>query len=99
MAGLHDPLPTLRRYPRGCRRTARGRCGSLFLHRSGLSPPTPCQSPGALPQFLLLFSNASWVDLICSAGVTGSAESSFLRGTDPVIATVMMAGLMILLPV
>src|SRR3954447_1561283 len=54
MAGLHDPLPTLRRYPRGCRRTARGRCGSLFLHRSGLSPPTPCQSPGALPRFLLL---------------------------------------------
>jgi hypothetical protein len=47
----------------------------------------------------LLFSNASWVDLICSAGVTGSAELSFLRGTDPVIATVMMAGLMILLPV
>ena len=54
MAGLHDPLPTLRRYPHGDRRTARGRCGSLFLHRSGLSPPTPCQSPGALPRFLLL---------------------------------------------
>ena len=30
------------------RRTARGRCGSLLLHRSGLSPPTPCRSPGAL---------------------------------------------------
>src|SRR4051812_31235232 len=52
MAGLHDPLPTLRRYPRGDRRTAWGRCGSLFLHR--ISPPTPCQSPGALPRFLLL---------------------------------------------
>jgi hypothetical protein len=25
-----------------------GRRGLLFLHRSGLSPPTPCQSPGAL---------------------------------------------------
>ena len=24
-------------------RTARGRCGSLLLHRSGLSPPTPCR--------------------------------------------------------
>src|SRR3954453_17062657 len=52
MAGLHDPLPTLRRYPPGGRRPARGPCGSLFLHR--ISPPTPCQSPGALPQFLVL---------------------------------------------
>ena len=33
MAGLHVPLPTLRRHPRGCLRTARGRCGSLLLHR------------------------------------------------------------------
>src|SRR6185436_19813096 len=48
MAGLHAPLPTLRRHPRGRRRTARGRCGSLLLHRSGLAPPTPCRSPGAL---------------------------------------------------
>jgi hypothetical protein len=29
-------------------RTARGRCGSLLLHRKGLAPSTPCQSPGAL---------------------------------------------------
>jgi hypothetical protein len=29
--GLHVPLPTLRLHPRGCRRTARGRCRSLFL--------------------------------------------------------------------
>jgi len=28
-------------------RTARGRCGSLLLHRSGLPPHTPCRSPGA----------------------------------------------------
>ena len=41
MAG--HSLPTLRPYPRGHRRTARGRCGSLHLHRSGLSPPTPCR--------------------------------------------------------
>ena len=47
MAGLHVPLPTLRRHPRGCPRTARGRCGSLFLHRRGLAPLTPCRSPGA----------------------------------------------------
>ena len=47
MAGLHVPLPTLRRHPRGCLRTAWGRCGSLFLHRRGLAPPTPCRSPGA----------------------------------------------------
>ena len=48
MAGLYAPLPTLRRHPREWRRTARGRCGSLLLHRSGLAPPTPCRSPGAL---------------------------------------------------
>ena len=47
MAGLHAPLPTLRRHPRECLRTARGRCGSLLLHRSGLAPPTPCRPPGA----------------------------------------------------
>jgi hypothetical protein len=33
----------------GTRRTARGRGDSLGLHRKGLSPPTPCRSPGALP--------------------------------------------------
>src|SRR4051794_38921351 len=48
MASLHDPLPTLRPVPHGTRRTARGRCDSLRLHRRGLSPPTPCRSPGAL---------------------------------------------------
>ena len=29
-------------------RTDRGRRGLLLLHRSGLSPHTPCRSPGAL---------------------------------------------------
>src|SRR5207244_11368535 len=48
MAGLCPPLPTLRRRPYGRQRTARGRCGSLLLPRSGLAPPTPCRSPGAL---------------------------------------------------
>jgi hypothetical protein len=48
MASLHDPLPTLRPVPHGTRRTARGRCDSLRLHRRGLAPPTPCRSPGAL---------------------------------------------------
>src|SRR5919206_3117837 len=48
MAGLRNPLPTLRLRPHGRKRTARGRCGSLLLHRSGLAPPTPCRSPGAL---------------------------------------------------
>ena len=43
MVGLCTPLPTLRPYPRGHRRTARGRCGSLLLHRKGLSPSTPCR--------------------------------------------------------
>src|SRR5260370_32246685 len=50
MAGLYAPLPTLRRRPRGRLRTKRGRRGLLLLHRSGLSPHTPCQSPGALPR-------------------------------------------------
>src|ERR1700694_1001746 len=48
MAGLYAPLPTLRQRPRGRLRTDRGRRGLLLLHRSGLSPHTPCQSPGAL---------------------------------------------------
>src|SRR6516225_29459 len=48
MAGLYAPLPTLRSHPRGGRRTDRGRRGLLLLHRSGLSPHTPCRSPGAL---------------------------------------------------
>jgi hypothetical protein len=48
MAGLYAPLPTLRSRPRGRLRTARGRRGLLFLHRRGLSPHTPCRSPGAL---------------------------------------------------
>src|ERR1700687_2146946 len=48
MAGLYAPLPTLRRRPRGRLRTDRGRRGLLLLHRSGLSPHTPGQSPGAL---------------------------------------------------
>src|SRR5436309_7308264 len=48
MAGLYAPLPTLRGRPRGRHRTDRGRRGLLLLHRSGLSPHTPCQSPGAL---------------------------------------------------
>src|SRR3954447_15658742 len=47
MAGLRTPLPTLRPGPRGPTRTARGRCGSLLLHRGGLAPPTSRRSPGA----------------------------------------------------
>src|SRR5271165_4357968 len=43
MAGLCAPLPTLRRHPRGCQRTARGQCGLLLLHCSGLTPPTLCR--------------------------------------------------------
>ena len=36
---------------------------------------------------------------ICSAGVTGTAGLSFLRGTDPVIATAMIIGVMFPMPV
>ena len=45
--GLHTPLSMLRVTPRGATRMTRGRCGSLPLHRSGLSPLTSCRSPGA----------------------------------------------------
>ena len=58
MAGLYVPLPTLRRYPHGCLRTAWGQCGSLLLHCDGLAPPAPCRSPGAQP-----------IDFIGSGGV------------------------------
>jgi hypothetical protein len=37
MAGLCAPLPTLRLPPHEGKRTAWGRCGSLLLHRSGLT--------------------------------------------------------------
>jgi hypothetical protein len=53
MAGLCAPLPTLRPCSREDARTARGRCGSHLLHRSGLPPHTPCRSPGALTVHLL----------------------------------------------
>ena len=36
-------VDTLTGTPRGHLRTARGRCGSLHLHRGGLSPLTPCR--------------------------------------------------------
>ena len=42
-------------------------------------------------------SNAAWVDSICSDGVTGTAGLSFLRGTEPVIATAMTIGFMFFL--
>ena len=43
---LYAPLPNTRPRPHG--RRHRGRCGSLFLHRSGLALPTPRRPPGAL---------------------------------------------------
>src|SRR6266545_1357334 len=76
MAGLCPPLPTLRRRPRGRQRTARGRCRSLLLHRSGLAPPTPCRSPGALrvshaqPRSLV---SVGYVQL-CARGAVSAAD-------------------------
>ena len=37
-------------------------------------------------------SNAAWVDSTCSLTVIGTAGLCSLRGTEPVIATVMMHG-------
>jgi len=42
----HTPVNASRDASRRTRMT-RGRCGSLPLHRSRLSPPTSCRSPGA----------------------------------------------------
>jgi hypothetical protein len=47
MAGLHVPLSTLRRAPRGTLRMTRGQHGSLHLCCEGLAPFAPCRSPGA----------------------------------------------------
>ena len=55
-----DASPTPSRMPR----TARGRCGLLLLHRGGLSPSTPCRSPGALSTLSVLSPSAAllrWV--------------------------------------
>ena len=40
-------MSTLHAAPHGTPRMTRGQCDSLFLHRLGLSPFTPCRSPGA----------------------------------------------------
>ncbi|HMF23938.1 MAG TPA: hypothetical protein VKG24_17680, partial [Pseudolabrys sp.] len=58
MAGLCAPLPTLRRRPYGLQRTARGRYGSLLLHRIGLAPTARCRSPGALRNILYVIGAA-----------------------------------------
>src|SRR5580704_18197911 len=47
MAGLHTPLSTLHVRPHGRPRMTRGRCGSLLLHRNGLTSSALCRSPGA----------------------------------------------------
>src|SRR4051795_10074936 len=52
LRGLAVPRPTLRPWPRGQTRTARGRRGSLLLRRIGLSPTTPGRSPGALSNLI-----------------------------------------------
>src|SRR6266571_7440778 len=51
MAGLHVPLSTLRRRPRGRRRMTRGHRGSLLLRCRALSSPSPCRFIPAHPQF------------------------------------------------
>ncbi len=62
MAGLRTPLSTLRIDPRQPLRMTRGRCGSLNLHRKGLTPSTSCRSPGAPVQPI------SWYDRYQSGG-------------------------------
>ena len=63
-------------------RTARGRCGSLLLHRIGLAPTTHCRSPGALRKIPYLsrhhglFGNIHF-DLIASRPPASSHQLSF----------------------
>jgi hypothetical protein len=45
--GLHAPLSTLHVVPHDTPRMTRGQYGLLFLYCVGLSPFTPCRSPGA----------------------------------------------------
>jgi hypothetical protein len=75
MAGLRAPRSTLRCCPRGQPRMTRGRCGSLFLHRDGLAPSTPCRSPGALR----LFPNGRQRTLICGASGHEATLTRFPR--------------------
>jgi len=62
-----SPADASRSASRPKTRTARGRCGSLLLHRSGLSPPTPCRSPGAPGSFSL----RPWVIAVPSVVIAG----------------------------
>ena len=50
MAGLRVPLPTLHVRPHDHPRMTRGRCGTLLLHRKGLSPSVSRRSPDAPSQ-------------------------------------------------
>ena len=45
---MRSPADASPMLSRACTRGSGPMCGSLFLHRSGLAPPTPCRSPGAL---------------------------------------------------
>ena len=93
MAGLCTPLPTLRRHPHGCLRTARGRRGSLLPHRSGLPPPTPCRSPGAptvmLSSLVCLNKKLELVrrPRIQSVGCDGPPAMACTVGTEPTPGT------------
>src|SRR6202011_1781986 len=86
MAGLYAPLPTLRRRPRGRLRTDRGRRGLLLLHRSGLSPHTPCQSPGALtywfPDSYRARINSGFTLALPIAVASGAPISTAILGLD-----------------
>jgi len=74
MAGLYAPLSTLRRHPHGRLRMTRGRCGSLHLHRGGLSPPTPCRSPGA-PKNILAIVTVAGLGIL--AGIALAAQDRY----------------------
>ncbi len=65
---------------------------STFAKRSGAELGVPsslrtCRCTSVAPA-----SKASCVDSICSDAAIGTAGLSFLPGTEPVIATVMMQG-------
>jgi hypothetical protein len=61
---LRAPLPTSRLPPHGDLRTARGRCGALDLHRRGLAPPAPCQSPGKSGRSVAVSASGERVSII-----------------------------------
>jgi hypothetical protein len=74
---------------RGRPRTARGRCGSLLLHRKGLAPSTPCRFRRRTPK---PFTGADFMhrSKITAYSITSSARSRIAVGSSMPIALAVL---------